>query len=622
MSLLPRRARRNASDRLSRNTSRSDRQQCAGFEPLESRVLMSNTGAPPALTGSGTPTSFQENGAPVAVDAGLTVTDADGPAETIDGASVTIAGGFVAAEDLLAFTPVAGITGSYNAATGVLTLTGTATVGDYQAALRSVTYDNTDPNAAPDSRTISFSIAPGALYNPTTGHFYDFVSQYDIHWTDARAAAAASSLFGLQGYLATITSQQENDFAASKLEETGWIGASDAAVEGDWRWVTGPEGLEDGGQGRLFWQGKYPTHLTEPGAPVNGEYSNWNAFEPNNQDNGTPTDPDGEDYGHMIFSPLVGPLGTWNDLANRGPFQPYIPFGYLVEYGGMPGDPTLSLSSTTTVNIVGTSPPALGDPQSAATECGNVAEGQTATVTAAFTDADVLDTHTATINWGDGTTATSATITESGGSGTLTGGHVYAAGGIYTVTVTLADQDGATDTQSLDLLITGAGLHGGVLQIIGTSGDDQVTVTQQADGSLNVHASYLTDSPRTYPGAGVTGVYILLCEGNDHGDASAGVTVPTVIDGGEGDDFMGAGPRSLLIGGTGQDRLVGGRAVDVLVAGSLRPSVSVATQLAVADGTATLSATDVLDDGVADLLTRVSGPDTVLTGTGDKVTGA
>jgi len=571
--------------------------------------------SPPVLTGSGTPTNFQENGPPVAVDPGLTVTDADGPSETLDGAFVTIAGGFVAAEDVLAFTPVAGITGSYNPASGVLTLSGTATVGDYQTALRSVTYDNTDPNAAPDSRTISFSIAPGALYNPDTGHFYDYIGAPDIRWTEARAAATASSLFGLQGYLATITSQQENDFAASKMEETGWIGASDAAVEGQWRWVTGPEGLETGG-GRLFWQGDFT------GAPVPGEYENWNIGEPNNQDNAQQPDPAGEDYGHMIFSPLVGPLGTWNDLANRGPFAPYIPLGYLIEYGGMPGDPTLSLSSTTTVNIVAhNSPPVLGDPESAAAECGNVAEGQTATVTAAFNDPDVLDTHTATIDWGDGTAATNATITESGGSGSLAGGHVYAAGGIYTVTITVRDQLGATDTASLDLLITGAGVHGGVLQILGTAEDDQVVVNQQADGTLKVHASYLTDSPRTYSGAGVTGVYILLCEGNDHGDASAAVTVPTVIDGGEGNDFLAAGPRSLLIGGTGSDRLVGGRNVDVLVAGSLRPSVNLGTQLAVAGGTATLSATDVLDDGVADLLTRVSGLDVVFTGTADTVTG-
>jgi len=60
--------------------------------------------------------------------------------------------------------------------------------------------------------------------------------------------------YGLRGYLATITSQVENDFIKGKTKGVGWIGASDAAVEGDWRWVTGPEGLEDGGKGLLFWR--------------------------------------------------------------------------------------------------------------------------------------------------------------------------------------------------------------------------------------------------------------------------------------------------------------------------------------------------------------------------------
>ena len=43
--------------------------------------------------------------------------------------------------------------------------------------------------------------------------------------------------------------------------------------------------------------------------------------------------------------------GTWNDLDfngdNNSPDSPYYPQGYIVEYGGMPGDPELNLSSST-----------------------------------------------------------------------------------------------------------------------------------------------------------------------------------------------------------------------------------------------------------------------------------
>ena len=59
-----------------------------------------------------------------------------------------------------------GITGSYNTATGVLTLTGTASVANYQAALRSVTFSNAtndNPTAGGSalSRTVSFEITDG-----------------------------------------------------------------------------------------------------------------------------------------------------------------------------------------------------------------------------------------------------------------------------------------------------------------------------------------------------------------------------------------------------------------------------------------------------------------------------
>jgi hypothetical protein len=49
---------------------------------------------------------------------------------------------------------------------------------------------------------------------------------------------------------------------------------------------------------------------------------------------------------------------------------------------------------------------------------------------AAFTDPGVLDTHTGVWDWGDGMTD-SAAIVGSGGSGTASGSHAYAAAGIY-----------------------------------------------------------------------------------------------------------------------------------------------------------------------------------------------
>jgi PKD repeat protein len=65
-----------------------------------------------------------------------------------------------------------------------------------------------------------------------------------------------------------------------------------------------------------------------------------------------------------------------------------------------------------------------------------------------FIDSGLLDTHTATINWGDGSALQIATIFPAGGSGAIGGKHTYADDGEYTVTVTVTDDDGGSDTQS------------------------------------------------------------------------------------------------------------------------------------------------------------------------------
>lgn len=65
---------------------------------------------------------------------------------------------------------------------------------------------------------------------------------------------------------------------------------------------------------------------------------------------------------------------------------------------------------------------------------------------ASFTDADSSDTHSASINWGDGTPVTSggvnATLHIVGGS------HTYADNGVYTVTVTVFDNRGGSGSAS------------------------------------------------------------------------------------------------------------------------------------------------------------------------------
>ncbi|HEX2941257.1 MAG TPA: Hint domain-containing protein, partial [Rhodopila sp.] len=118
--------------------------------------------ANPTVIAGGSAT-YPENAAPVALDTGLTVTDPDSGGN-LTGATVSITSGFLSG-DTLTFTDQNGITGSYNSATGVLTLTGTATIAQYQTALQSVGYSFAgDPtNSGVDNgRTIGWSVTDGS----------------------------------------------------------------------------------------------------------------------------------------------------------------------------------------------------------------------------------------------------------------------------------------------------------------------------------------------------------------------------------------------------------------------------------------------------------------------------
>ncbi|MBE9160631.1 putative Ig domain-containing protein [Nodosilinea sp. LEGE 06152] len=107
----------------------------------------------PLVALTGTSATYAENGSSVIVDGGLTLSDADNT--TLQKATVRITN-FVSNQDNLSFIPVGAITGSFSA--GVLTLTGTASLEDYQSVLRSVTYSNSSDSPKTTPRVIQFVI--------------------------------------------------------------------------------------------------------------------------------------------------------------------------------------------------------------------------------------------------------------------------------------------------------------------------------------------------------------------------------------------------------------------------------------------------------------------------------
>ncbi len=253
---------------------------------------------------------------------------------TLDFIYVSIVTGYTLGSDVLFLTgDHPNITTTWSIETGRLTLTGPASYAEFENAILDVRFQTIESNFTEDK---FFSVNLGeANYLPATGHYYLYVPDVGITWQEARDAAESQTYFGLQGYLATITTPEEVQLTGEQALGTGWIGGSDNSVEGIWRWETGPEA------GQIFWNGAVS------GSAPNGMFTYWNSGEPNNCCGG-------ENYAH-ITDPDIGILGSWNDLPNTGstdPESPYHPQGYIIEFGGMDGEPDdIDVSGSTTITM-------------------------------------------------------------------------------------------------------------------------------------------------------------------------------------------------------------------------------------------------------------------------------
>jgi len=260
----------------------------------------------------------------------VTTFDINDPDDTqIESLFIQISTGYAQGEDTLTLTGShPNILTSWNTTEGKLTLFGIGNTlvsyTDLIAATKEIVFQSTSNN--PTNKTFSITIGD-ANFLPSTGHYYEYVPSIGITWTSAKVAAENRTYFGLQGYLATITSAEEAQLSGEQAAGAGWIGGSDSETEGIWKWVTGPE------TGTIFWNG-----LSNGSSP---NFAFWNANEPNQFGD--------EDYAH-VTSPNIGIPGSWNDLTNTGsPSGDYQPKGYIIEYGGLPGDPIINISASSSI---------------------------------------------------------------------------------------------------------------------------------------------------------------------------------------------------------------------------------------------------------------------------------
>ena len=110
--------------------------------------------------------------------------------------------------------------------------------------------------------------------------------------------------------------------------------------------------------------------------------------------------------------------------------------------GDANNNPSTSLCGIEVETVTGNDPPISATAGSVTATEGNPFTEAVATFIDPETTAGA-DEFTASIDWGDGTAATAATITGSAGSFVVTGGHTYIDEGAYTFTVTIVDIDSA-----------------------------------------------------------------------------------------------------------------------------------------------------------------------------------
>ncbi|SFH52964.1 LPXTG-motif cell wall anchor domain-containing protein [Pseudobutyrivibrio sp. OR37] len=250
-------------------------------------------------------------------------------------------------------------------------------------------------NCQNSSQKINFSIGRDIVrymtfYSEDTGHYYQFIKfdhklggaagkadgtgktwQYGS-WEYSYYTALDMQYEGLQGYLVTVSSIQEDFFIYQTSNEIGWMGgtrmnhgasdtkngipyyktftepsgASDNAI-GYWYWSCGPDVNVNGGK---FLNAVKGTDALMRTADSNGMYNNWNSGEPNNSNVefamttlkiGTGWSTGARSGKINSSSPYYKASGySWNDISSTNMAQygsssvtDYTSTGFFVEYG-------------------------------------------------------------------------------------------------------------------------------------------------------------------------------------------------------------------------------------------------------------------------------------------------
>ena len=263
-----------------------------------------------------------------------------------------------------------GITAEYFSSSGVLRFYGTTSASNWVEIFKKVAYIyNSSGSASNNTRDLVFSMSNKVPYEHDDGgwHFYEYIANNNVDFDDIMddvddngysSSSDTHYLLGLKPYLATITSQAEQDYIYPKIQGQGWIGGCDNLSgsgtrsacnvgnnefdndtdisdadpfnnswrgEGKWVWVTGPErGTPIGTDG--------DTDACDGGSFTNatlaaGAYNNTSSSSTTSYDNWAGGEPNNCNHEHHLH---VYGSGRWNDYN----YHDNRISGYIVEWGG------------------------------------------------------------------------------------------------------------------------------------------------------------------------------------------------------------------------------------------------------------------------------------------------